>query len=144
MNKPKFVYHGSKDLLDIVKPQQARGICEAEAQHAIYAAATPEEVIPFSLPFRWYPDAPGGKLSFDSDGVNSFLRYGSIDPNGKGYIYVLPANSFELINEWEWVSREAVKPVKVIEISVKDYWHTISFSDEARKIQKKLYGDVET
>ena len=33
-----------------------------------------DEVIPFALPFRFYPDEPGGK----------------------GYVYVLPSESFEL------------------------------------------------
>ena len=84
--KPEVVYHGSQYLFDVVKPMQAHGECEAEAQTGIYAAATKEEVIPFAMPFRWYPDSPEGKLRFDSDGINSFLQYGSIDPNGKGYI----------------------------------------------------------
>ncbi|MBP5491190.1 MAG: GNAT family N-acetyltransferase [Lachnospiraceae bacterium] len=138
--KPKVVYHGSQYLFDVLMPRQANGQCEAEAQMGIYAAATMEEVIPFALPFRFYPDCPEGKLSFDSDGTKSFLRYGSINPNGKGYVYVLPSDSFELVDEWEWLSRTPVKPIKVIEISVKDYWHTISFSEEAKKIQRELYG----
>jgi hypothetical protein len=140
--KPDRLYHGSQYRFDIVKPRQANGQCEAEAQMGIYAAATMEEVIPFAMPFRWYPDSPEGKLSFDSDGIRSFLRYGSIDPEGKGYIYVLPSDSFELVDGWEWVSRTEVRPIEVIEIRVKDYWDTITFSEEAEKIQRKLYGDV--
>ena len=138
--KPKVLYHGSQYRFDVVKPRQANGQCEAEAQMGIYAAATMEEVIPFALPFRWYPDSPEGKLSYDSDGIRSFLRYGSIDPEGKGYIYVLPAETFELVDDWEWVSRTEVMPIEVIEIRVKDYWDTISFSEEAKEIQRKLYG----
>ena len=138
--KPKVLYHGSQYRFDVVKPRQANGQCEAEAQMGIYAAATMEEVIPFALPFRWYPDSPEGKLSYDSDGIRSFLRYGSIDPEGKGYIYVLPAETFELVDDWEWVSRTEVKPIEVIEIRVKDYWDTISFSEEATEIRRKLYG----
>ena len=68
------------------------------------------------------------------------MGYGSIDPNGKGYIYVLPSDSFELVNEWEWVSSVDVKPIEVIEINVKDYMNTITFSEEAKKIQEDLYG----
>lgn len=138
--KPNYLYHGSQYKIDIIKPHQAHGICDAEAQMAIYAAATMDEVIPFALPFRWYPDSPEGKLSFDSNGIQSFLRYGSIDPNGKGYIYVLPSDTFELIDKWQWISRTEVKPIKVIEIKVIDYFHTITFSKEAKEIQKKLYG----
>ena len=119
--KPQYLYHGSQYQIGVIKPMQAHGVCDAESQQAIYAAATMEEVIPFALPFRRYPDSPEGKRSFESNGINSYLRYGSIDPNGKGYIYVLPSESFELIDEWEWISRTEVKPVEVIEIKVKDY-----------------------
>ena len=77
---------------------------------------------------------------FNTEGKNSYLEYGSIDPNGKGYIYVLPADTFELVNEWEWVSSVEVKTIERIEISVKDYMDTITFSEEAKKIQKELYG----
>ena len=138
--KPQYLYHGSQSQIGVIKPMQAHGVCDAESQQAIYAAATMEEVIPFALPFRRYPDSPEGKRSFESNGINSYLRYGSIDPNGKGYIYVLPSESFELIDEWEWISRTEVKPVEVIEIKVKDYLHTITFSEEAERIQQKLYG----
>ena len=139
--KPKVVYHGSQYLFDTISPQQAHGRCETESQMGIYAAATMEEVIPFALPFRFYPDEPGGKLSRDSDGINSYLRYGSINPHGKGYVYVLPSESFELVDEWQWVSKVPVKPTEVIEIQVNDYWHTITFSEEAKKIQRELYGE---
>lgn len=141
--KPKYLYHGSQYRFDIVEPRQAHGICKAEAQLGIYAAATMEEVIPFALPFRWYPDSPEGRLSFDSDGIKSFLKYGSIDPDGKGYIYVLPSESFELVDDWEWVSRTAVTPIEVRKIRVKDYLHTITFSEEAKRIQKELYGQCD-
>ena len=141
-DKPKVLYHGSKYFCDIVKPQQAYGTCEAESKLGIYAVATKDEAIPFALAFRWYPDEPGGKLSFNTDGIKSYLQYGSINPNGKGYIYVLPSDTFELVNEWEWVSSVEVKPIEVIEISVKDYMETITFSEEARKIQEELYGPI--
>ena len=139
-DKPKFLYHGSQYYFDIVKPQQAHGSCEAESKMGIYAVATKDEAIPFALPFRWYPDEPGGKLLFNTDGKRSCLEYGSIDPNGKGYIYVLPSDTFELVNEWEWVSSVEVKPIEIIEIRVKDHMDTITFSEEAKKIQEKIYG----
>ena len=139
--KPEVVYHGSQYKFDVVEPRVANGQCETESQMGIYAAATMEETIPFALPFRYYPDKPGGRLSRDTEGINSYLQYGSINPHGKGYVYVLPSDSFEQVDEWQWVSRVPVKPIKVIEISVEDYWHTISFSEEAMAIQRELYGE---
>lgn len=140
--KPRYLYHGSQYLFDVVKPQQAHGANQAESQAGIYAAATKEDVIPFALPFRFYPDEPGGRLERDTRGMNSFLRYGSIDPNGKGYIYVLPSESFEAVDMWQWISKVEVKPVEVIEIQVKDYLQTIRLSEEAKEIQRKLYGET--
>ena len=140
--KPKFLYHGSQYLFDVVKPQQACGACAEESRLGIYAATTKEEVIPFALPFRFYPDSPKGKLSRDTRGIHSLLHYGSIDPDGRGYIYVLPSDTFEAIDAWQWLSTAEVKPVEVIEIRVKDYLHTIQFSEEAKEIQRKLYGDA--
>ncbi|MBO4292144.1 MAG: hypothetical protein J5898_09580, partial [Lachnospiraceae bacterium] len=70
----------------------------------------------------------------------SFLHYGSINPEGKGYVYVLPSDTFELVDQWEWLSKTEVKPIEILEISVKDYWDTITFSEEAKEIQRKLYG----
>lgn len=141
--KPCYLYHGSQYLFDVVKPQQAYGANQAESQAGIYAAATKKDVIPFALPFRFYPDEPGGRLERDTRGMDSFLRYGSIDPNGKGYIYVLPSETFEAVDMWQWISKVEVKPVEVIEIQVKDYLHTIHFSEEAKEIQRKLYGEAE-
>ncbi len=141
MNKKRqYVYHGSQYKLDIIKPMQAHGSCEEESRYAIYAVATLEEAIPFALPFRWYPDTPEGKRVYEVSGTKSFLKYGSIDPNGVGYLYKLPADTFELVNQWEWLSYVEVKPIEVIEIKVKDYLHTITFSEESKKIQEKLYG----
>lgn len=34
---------------------------------AIYAAETMDEVIPFALPIRWYPDNPSGKRAFECE-----------------------------------------------------------------------------
>ena len=52
----------------------------------------------------------------------------------------MPSDTFELINQWEWISRTEVKPIKVIEINVSDCYHMITFSEETKEIQKKLYG----
>ena len=44
MPKPQYVYHGSQYLLDIVRPQQARGANAQESQKAIYAAETVDDL----------------------------------------------------------------------------------------------------
>ena len=139
MPKPQYLYHGSQYLFDVIKPQQAHGENSQESQYAIYAAETMEEVIPFALPIRWYPDDPTGKKSFSCENGNTLIEYGSLDPDGVGYIYKLRADSFEKMDEWQWVSRIAVIPDEVICISVRDYLHTVTFSEKAMEIQKSLF-----
>ena len=140
MPKPKYVYHGSQYLFDIVRPQQARGANTHESQKAIYAAETIEEVIPFALPIRWFPDDPTGKRIFSCKNGKTFIEYGSLDPDGVGYIYKMKADTFEKLDEWQWISMSDIVPDEIICIQVKDYIDSVAFSEEAKKIQNMLFG----
>lgn len=139
--KPQYLYHGSQYRFDVLEPQQAHGACEQESMLAIYAAETMEEVVPFALPIRWYPDAPGGKREFECDSGKTKLIYGSLNPNGVGYIYKIKADTFEKIDQWQWVSQSSCIPVEIIEVKVKDYLHTVEFSKEAEEINKMLWSE---
>ena len=139
MPKPQYVYHGSQYLFDVVRPQQACGANTQESQKAIYAAETVDEVIPFALPIRWFPDDPTGKRAFSCEKGKTFIEYGSLDPNGVGYVYKLKADTFEKLDEWQWISTLDVIPDEIICIRVKDYLDTVSFSEEALKIQFSLF-----
>jgi hypothetical protein len=143
MGKPQYVYHGSQYLFDIVRPQQACGANAQESQKAIYAAGTIEEVIPFALPIRWYPDDPTGRRDFSCENGKTFIEYGSLNPNGVGYVYKLKADTFEKLDEWQWISKLNVVPEEVICIRVKDYMDTVSFSDKATEIQNELFKSPE-
>lgn len=139
--KPLYLYHGSQYYLEKIVPRPANGACEKESLLAIYAAETLEEVIPFALPIRWYPDNPTGKKAFNCSDGRTELIYGSLDPDGVGYVYKLRADTFEKIDEWQWVSQVEVVPEEVLQIKVRDYLETVSFSEEALRIQEELYGD---
>ena len=141
--KPKFLYHGSQYHLEILKPQQAKGANEMESKLAIYACEYFHQVIPFALPIRWYPDRPSGKRNYSCDWNSEktavAIKYGSIDPNGFGYVYKFSSDNFEQIDNIQWVSCIDVMPIEVTKIAVKDYWHNITFSKEALEINKLLY-----
>lgn len=145
MEKPDFLYHGSKYLFDVLEPQQASGANSLESQKAIYAGTSFEHVIPFALPFRRYPGETSGKLAFSCETClvppqsKTFLHYGSLDPNGIGYVYRVKSDSFTKIDTWQWVSYVSVVPEEVTIIKVSDYIDTVVFSEEAKEIQKKLY-----
>lgn len=138
--KPDYLYHGSQYLFDVLRPQQANGQCGAESMLAVYAAETVREVVPFALPIRWYPDSPEGKRDFTCEGGRTKLLYGSLDPDGIGYIYKVKSEFFEKIDEWQWVSTRECIPVEIMEIRVRDYLHTVEFSEEAAEIQRRLFG----
>lgn len=138
-HKPPYLYHGSQYRFDKVVPHAASGECDRESRTAIYAAETVDEVIPFALPIRWYPDSPEGRRSFSCSGGLTKLDYGSLDPEGIGYVYKLKSDSFEKIDGWQWISEQEVVPEEVMEIRVKDYWDRVMFSEEAKKINESLY-----
>lgn len=69
----------------------------------------------------------------------TFLEYGSLDPNGIGYVYKIKSDTFTKIDDWQWVSSVSVVPEEVITIKVSDYINTVVFSEDAKEIQKKLY-----
>ena len=139
MPAPKYLYHGSQYLFDTVKPRQACGTSTQDSQMAIYAAENINEVIPFALPIRWYPDDPTGKRAFSCENGKTMIEYGSLDPNGVGYVYKLKADTFEKLDEWQWISIREVVPDEVICIRVKDCMDTVSFSEQAMEIQNKLF-----
>lgn len=140
-NKPQYLYHGSQYYFEVLKPQQARGACDRESMMVIYAAETLDEVIPFALPIRWYPDNPSGKRTFECENGLVKLLYGSINPNGIGYVYKIKSDDFTKIDEWQWGSEKEIIPEEVMEISVRDYWERIEMSEEAMKIHEQLYGE---
>lgn len=138
--RPKYLYHGSQYKLDILTPQQAAGERETDSLRAIYAAGTMDEVIPFALPIRWYPDSPEGKRDFECRDGKILLKYGSLDPDGVGYVYKVRADTFEKIDEWQWVSQESCSPVEVTQIQAMDYLDRVELSPEAAEIMKQLYS----
>ena len=100
------------------------------------------EIIPFTLPICAYLDKLTAKRqrAFSCEGGRTQLIYGSLDPNGVGYIYKLKADSFRPLDEWQWVSEQDCIPVEVTKIGVADYWDTITFSEDAKEIETELYG----
>jgi len=139
VNKPEYLYHGSQYFLEILIPQKAKDNSAIGSQFAIYACEHFSSVIPFALPIRWYPDNPTGKRSFSCHRDKTLIEYGSIDPNGVGYVYKINSEYFEKIDDWQWTTTKEIHPIEITKINVADYWHNISFSDEALKINKLLY-----
>ena len=137
--KPDFLYHGSQYLFEALIPNQAKDNTKIGSQFAIYACEDFDSVIPFALPIRWYPDNPTGKRSFSCHKDKVLIEYGSIAPNGFGYVYKISSEHFEKIDDWQWIATKETQTINVTKIKVQDYWHNISFSDEALETNKLLY-----
>jgi len=138
--QPNFLYHGSPYLFETLIPMPAKDNTQEGSQLAIYACEHFSHVIPFALPIRWHPDTPAGKRAFRCKYGITTIEYGSLDPNAFGYVYKLQPSNFEKIDDWQWISRAETTPVEVIKIAVKDYLHTVTFSDEALRINDMLYS----
>lgn len=140
--KPQYLYHGSPYLLEKLIPQPAAGANGKESLLAIYAAGSIREVIPFALPIRWYPDNPDGRRDFRCRDGKTEVLCGTLNPDGTGYVYRVKSDCFVKIDGWQWVSETGVIPEEVMGIRVRDYWDTVSFSEQAARMQEEVWGKI--
>ena len=142
-DKPPMLYHGSAEKLARLEPKPAHGVGSEEDQlTAVYATHLRNIAIAFSLPIR---PIDGGGFSFGVDlGVERpedldentepriDLEVGSLDLTRPGFVYVLPSDTFEQVDAWQWASRVTVEPLNVIRIDPKRYAHWIRDRREAK------------
>ena len=134
--KPPVLYHGSQEKTARLEPRPAGGVGpDGDQLTAVYATHLKNIAISFSLPIR--PIGEGG-FSFGVDlGIEHpedlnediepriDLEVGSLDLDRPGYVYVLPSDTFEPVDPWQWASGEPVEPVDVILIDPRSYAHWI-------------------
>lgn len=134
--KPPVLYHGSAEKLARLEPKPAHGVgADEDKLTAVYATHLRNIAIAFSIPIT--PNENGG-FSFGIDlrverpeDLNDNiepridLEAGSIDLDRPGFVYVLPSDSFEQIDVWQWASTVPVEPVDVIRIDPKQYMHWV-------------------
>ena len=112
MNKPKYLYHGSRYKLDKLKPQQAYGSpTENGDEYGIYAYENKNMVIPFSFTITPFE-------------------------NGSMAIYIDDKTS-EKIDDKQWLSKDEVIPVEINIIHTKDYMHKITFTGAAKEYRSR-------
>ncbi|MCE7984789.1 MAG: hypothetical protein DYG89_26755 [Caldilinea sp. CFX5] len=123
-----YLYHGSSiPAIKTFIPQRARGVGPAQDQLvALYATHVKELAIAFALPL--HPNSAGQlawRLAFPQDTGLSHplirLAAGTLNRAGYGYLYHLPAATFNQIDEWQWVSTVAVTPITIERINAVSY-----------------------
>ena len=127
MKDIEFLYHGSRFLKEILKPNQATGIgSEKNSLCAIYASQDRNFAIPFALSI--IADKSNNcvwELSFEDGNPKIIIKTGKLDTSKVGYLYKVQVSSFEQIDEYQWISYKPVKPIDYEIIEPKEYLHWI-------------------
>ncbi|MEZ4726352.1 MAG: hypothetical protein R3E79_04370 [Caldilineaceae bacterium] len=120
METVRYLYHGSATPnIAHFAPRLARGVGpKKDKLVAVYATHRKELAIAFALPLR--PNAEGHlawRLALPEDFAQHhplvILEAGALDLECHGYLYRFSAESFEPIDEWQWVATQPVTPLAV-------------------------------
>ncbi len=127
MKEIEFLYHGSRFLEEILKPNQTTGIGSLkDSLCAIYASQDRNFAIPFALSIM--ADESNScvwKLSFEDGKPKIIIKTGKLDTSKVGYLYKVPIDAFEQIDGHQWVSYKPVKPIEYEIIDPNKYLHWI-------------------
>lgn len=134
--KPNFLWHSSPKKLKVLKPSRATGISKKEdRQKKVYSTNKKDRAIVFGLISQ--KDVRGARLNFPNKKVIGTIFNGW--PKQKYfYLYKLSSKTFKPIDEWQWVSDEKVKPIKIEKIKTSDYIHLVR---KATLREKKIWEE---
>ena len=123
--KPPYLYHGSPEKLDRIEPMPARGVGpEKDRLNAVYATHIRNLAIVFSLPF--IPNENGNlsiQVSSQADEPDIHLEAGSLDLSRLGFLYIVPSDSFEQLDDEQWVAYGPVEPCSKVQINPNEFLH---------------------
>lgn len=132
MEKHKFLYHGSKQKIDILLPRQAHGSRKENGDRfGVYAYADFDMARRFALPIKFV----NGQLvvTFEEKTGRIILSAGYIDKSSYGYVNKINADSFIQLDEYQWLSVEPVVPIETTIVYTTDLWSMISFEGKAKE-----------
>ncbi|NQV17530.1 MAG: hypothetical protein HQ534_03200 [Armatimonadetes bacterium] len=143
MKEIKYLYHGSRFLEEILKPNQATGIGSAkDSVCAIYASQDRNFAIPFALSIMAdESNTCVWELSFEDEKPKIIIKTGKLNTSQVGYLYKVPIDAFEQIDEYHWISYKPFKPIEYEIIDPKEYLHWI-VQYEQRKTNKTIQNDL--
>lgn len=144
MKKPKFLYHGSSIKVDMLLPKQAEDwLAPLGNEIGVYATSNKDIALAFALGARKDKDGNVSRFIFhkNNKSVQMIFALGSPNFGEKGYLYILPNESFEHLSGSQWISSKSVKPSDIIEINVDDYLHLFRYATEGdiKKFEKNIY-----
>ena len=125
-SKQQYVFHGTGTIIEEFEPRQAYNKNIPDGKPAVWATPVLNYAI-FNALFNKI-NCPRGYTArvnkLNSDNLTYEATKESLDQineNTKGCIYVFNRSDFEQKNMSEWISYKKVKPIKMFEISRKDF-----------------------
>jgi len=142
MIKPPFLYHGSSQLVNPLKPFQAYDFGFEEGnQYAVYASSEIDIALAFALGAVLDAEGKCDRVMDPKYGFPTKMIFFSGHPNygGKGYLYKLNSDGFVFAGGTQWVNPNPVIPIEVKEINVDDYLHLYRYAtnEEKRTLMKR-------
>lgn len=106
------LYHGSSALVSLLEPRGG----------SIYASHDRRSAIPFALPIRADEHGRSYWSMMRESGVPRItIHHGWLDIDAVGYVYELASAGFVQIDDWQWVCRDAVRPLAHDVVAARDY-----------------------
>lgn len=134
--KPEYLYHGSPCKADVLLPHAANGLPEENGTECgVYSYEKPEDVLPFTLSIQPYRNGTKSVHVDDATGVTT-IAAGILDDSRPGYMYKVPSNSFEKLDDRQWLSRVPVIPTEVTVVQAADYLDKVKFTGSAEEIRR--------
>jgi hypothetical protein len=127
MEKPAFLYHGSKVEVDILIPHKAYGLPEElGTEYGVYALESFEMARRFALLIKPLPNGTMA-INFDDSTGKVTIKAGTLDRDSIGYVYKVPSDTFVKIDDHQWISICDVVPLEKTVVNTDDLWSEISF-----------------
>lgn len=131
MDKPEYLYHGSRRKLDLLEPTQGVGYGLADNEQGVYAVSERELAIPFAISYRPLGDRAVFSVETSERPPRIVLKNTDVDWHQVGYVYKVGSETFEQIASEQWLSRVSVKPVEMEEIKPESYQNWIVYKSES-------------
>lgn len=119
--KPKHLFHGSSQHLQSLEPKQATGDGEMDNAIGIYAVEDKRIAQLFAIEYLSLSNEARFSIRFEDDFVYVELFECSVNWNRIGYLYTLPSENFNKVDDMQWVSSESVIPTKIELVNPLDF-----------------------
>ena len=136
--KPEFLYYGSSERMDIIRP-----LADSGGRSAVHAFAVKEIALAYALGI--VPDTNGEQdrvMDYKFAEGKAVMIYLKGRPNlgGKGYLYKLSSDGFTSTGGTQWVCPIPVTPLAITEINVDEYLYLCRYptEEERRQIEENF------